>query len=101
LQTEYHTTKILQTETDCKQFDETVEHIISACQILGEEQYIKRHDRVCAELSFTICKEIGIKLDNVHRNDHVLKSVETSHEGEVTVLWNEQVRTDRTITNNK
>jgi len=35
LQTNYHSTKILQTETDskcrfCKQFDETVEHIISA-----------------------------------------------------------------------
>ena len=33
LQTKYHATKILQTETDskyrmCKQFDETVEHII-------------------------------------------------------------------------
>jgi hypothetical protein len=32
LQTKYHTTKILQTETDskcrlCQQFDETVEHI--------------------------------------------------------------------------
>jgi hypothetical protein len=35
LQTEYYATKILNTETDskcrlCKQFDETIEHIISA-----------------------------------------------------------------------
>jgi len=42
LQTKYHVTNILQTETDsnctvCKQFDETVEHIISACPILAKE----------------------------------------------------------------
>jgi hypothetical protein len=33
--TKCHTTKILQTETanaDCQHFDETVEHIILACQ---------------------------------------------------------------------
>jgi len=35
---------------DCKQFDETVDQIISACPILGKEQYIERHDTVCAEL---------------------------------------------------
>ena len=39
LQTKYPATKILQTERDnkcrlCKQFDETVEHIISACPVL-------------------------------------------------------------------
>ena len=31
---------------DCKQFDVTVAHIISACPVLATEQYIKRHDRV-------------------------------------------------------
>jgi hypothetical protein len=34
-------------------------------------------------------------------NDHVPKSVETSHTGKVTILWNQQVRTDRTIPNDK
>jgi hypothetical protein len=46
LQTKYHATKILQTETDskcrlCHQFEETVDHIISACSILAKEQYTK------------------------------------------------------------
>ena len=62
LQAKYHVTKILQTATDnncrlCKQFDETVEHIISACPILTQEQYIKRHDRVCAELHLTYARK--------------------------------------------
>jgi hypothetical protein len=71
LQTKYYATKILNTETDTKcrlyqQFDETMEHIISACPILAKEQYIKRHDRVCAQLDFNICEETGIKLDKKH-----------------------------------
>ena len=62
LQTKYHATKILQTETDskcrlCKQFDEMVEHVISACPILAKEQYITRHDRVCAQLHFQHMQE--------------------------------------------
>jgi hypothetical protein len=59
LQTKYHATKILQTETDSKcrlrqQFDETVEHI-SACPIWAKEEYIKIHDRMCTQLPFNIC----------------------------------------------
>ena len=57
--------------------------------------------RVWAKQHFNICKEIGIKLDNKHWYDHAPKSVETSYEGKVTILWNQQVRTDRTIPNNK
>ena len=36
-----------------------------------------------------------------HRYEHVPKSVETSHGGKVTILWNQHVQTDRTIPNNK
>jgi hypothetical protein len=43
----------------CQQFDETAEHIISACLIVAKEQHIKRHDSVCAQLHFNISKEIG------------------------------------------
>jgi len=78
LQTKYYATKILNTETDskcrlCQQFDETIDHTISACLILVKEQYIKRHDRVCAQLYFNICKETGVQLEkstgmNMHQN---------------------------------
>ena len=58
-QTKYHVTKILQTETDSKyrlgkQFYETVEHVISACQILTKEQYIEGHDRTFAQIYFNL-----------------------------------------------
>jgi len=68
IQTKYYVTKILNTETDskcklCQKFDETVDHIISACPILAKEEYIKSHDRVSAQLHFNICKETGVQLD--------------------------------------
>jgi len=77
--TKYHATEILYTETDCKcrlceEFDETVEHIISASPILTKEQYIKRRDRVCVQIYFNIRKEIGVKLDNKYWYNHVSKS---------------------------
>jgi len=40
-------------------------------------------------------------LDQKHWYEHVPKSVETSQGGKVTVLWNQQLQTDRTIPNNK
>jgi hypothetical protein len=40
-------------------------------------------------------------LDQKHWYEHVPKSVEASQGGNVTILWNQQVQTDRTILNNK
>jgi flagellar biosynthesis chaperone FliJ len=91
LQTKYYATKILNTETDskcrlCQQFDETIEHIISARPILAKEQYIKRHDKACAQLHFNICKETRVKLDKKHLYEHVSKSIEINEGGKVTIL---------------
>ena len=96
----------IQTETDskcrlCEHFNETVDHIISTCPIISQEHYIKRHDRVCAQLHLNMFNEIGVKLDNEHWYDHVPKSIQTIREGKVTIVWNHQVRTDRIIPNNK
>jgi len=96
----------LNTETDskcslCQRFDETVDHVISVCPIVAKEQYIKRHDRVCAQIHFNICKGTGAQLYRKHWYEHVPKSVETSERVKVNILWNQQVQTDRTSPNNK
>ena len=44
---------------------------------------------------------IIIIMGTKHRYEHVPKSVETTQGGKVTILWNQQVRTDRTILTNK
>jgi hypothetical protein len=67
-QTKCHTIKLLHAETDsiCRlyqQLDEPIEHIISTCPILAKGQYIKGHDKVCAQVYFNMCKATGVKLD--------------------------------------
>ena len=72
LQTKYYVTEILNTEKDskcrfCQQFDETIDHIISACPILAKEQYIK--DTIECVHNYTstyVCKETGVQLDKKH-----------------------------------
>ena len=96
LNTKYCATKILKTETDskcrlCQKFDETIDHIIPACPILAKEQYVKRHDKVSAQIHFNICKETGVQMDKKHWYEHVPKSVETDQGSKVTILWNQQV----------
>jgi len=85
----------------CQQFDETIDHIISACPILAKEKFIKRNDSVCAQLHFNICKETWVQLDKKHWYEHVPKLEETSQGGNVTILWNKHIQTARTIPNNK
>jgi len=96
----------LNTETNsncrlCQQFDETIDHIISACAILAKERYIKRHDRVCAQLHFNICEETGVQLDKKHWYEHAPKSIEAGQGGKIAILWNQQIQTDRNIPNHK
>jgi len=48
-----------------------------------------------------IIKETVVHLDKKHWYERVLKSIETSQGGKVTILWDQQVQTDRTIPSNK
>ena len=49
----------------------------------------------------TTCNETGVQLDKNHWYEHIPKYVEKGQGGKVTILWNQQVQTDRTIPNNK
>jgi hypothetical protein len=46
-------------------------------------------------------KERYVQLDKKHWYEHVPKSVVTAQGGKVTILWNQQVQTDRAIPSNK
>jgi hypothetical protein len=48
---------------------------------MAKEHYIKRHDRVCAQLHFNICKETVWKAGREHWYEHIPKFAETSPEG--------------------
>ena len=52
---------------------------------MNKEQYVKRYDRVCVKIHFTMHKEIGVKLDKESCYEHTPKFVEISHESKVTM----------------
>ena len=47
----------------CHTQPETVEHLISGCQTLAEDQYCNRHNQVAAQLHLDICRHYGIKVE--------------------------------------
>ena len=68
LNTRYNSKHIIkQGTTDrcgmCHTQPETVEHIISGCQTLAEDQYLNGHNQVTAQLHLDICKHYGIKVE--------------------------------------
>jgi hypothetical protein len=79
-----------QTCSECiirQKYGEKIDHIVSAYPILAEEQYLKRHDRLCDELHFNICKGNGVNLENELWYEHVPILVDTCYGGRETVLW--------------
>jgi len=89
--------KILKQEIDsqcqlCKQHEETIDHLTSGCLILAKNEYLMRHDKVSKHLHFSIYKTVGIETTDKWYT-HMPKPV--CEEGDVTVLWNQLVHTDR------
>jgi hypothetical protein len=57
-----------------------------------------RHDKVCSDLHYSICKALGIETTDKWYT-HIPKAM--YEKGDVTVLWNQAVHTDRKVTANR
>jgi len=103
ISTNYFQNKILKKEIGskcrlCKQHEETIDHLTSGCPISEKNEYLMRHDKVCTHLHFSICKALGIETTDKWYT-HMSKPV--SEEGDIAVLWNQAVHTDREFTANR
>ena len=95
--------KILKEEIESKcqlfkQHEETIDHLTSGCLILAKNKYLMRHDKVCTHLHFSRCKALGTETTDKWYT-HIPKPV--CEEGDVTMLWNQAVHTDREVTANR
>ena len=57
---------------------ETIDHLTSGCPILAKNEYVMRHDKVCAHLRYLMCRALGIKMTNgmhIHPNQFVNKKM--------------------------
>ena len=65
---------------------------------MAKNEYLMRHDKVCTHLHYSICKALGIETTDKWYT-HMPKPV--CEEGDVTMLWNQAVHTDREVTANR
>ena len=50
--------------TMCSQHEETVDHIVSGCEVLAKTEFISRHDKAAACLHWNICQDHDIEVIN-------------------------------------
>ena len=43
------------------ELEENIEHLTSGCPILAKNEYLVRHDKVCTDLQYSVCKALGIE----------------------------------------
>ena len=83
----------------CHNQAETLDHIISGCQILAADKYLNRQNKVAAQLHLDICKHYVIKVNAQHWYQHNPEQVVENKKA--TILWDYQVKIDRHIPRNK
>jgi len=103
ISTNYFKNKILKEEIEskcrlCKKHEETIDHLTSGCPILAKNEYLIRYDKICTHFHYSICKALGTETTDKWYT-HMPKPV--YEEGDVTVLWNQTVHTDRKRTGNR
>ena len=78
----------------CEQKIETINHIISECPALAQNEYKKRHDTVAKALHWQICKEYNMPYSE-RWYEHIPEKVVENDRAKI--LWDYDVRTDHRI----
>ena len=78
----------------CNVKEETINHIVSECSALAQNQYKKRHDSVARTIHWSLCRKY--KLDSSSKwYEHHPEAVRENEQAKL--LWDFSVRTDRVI----
>ena len=78
----------------CKQGNETISHIVSACPKLAQKEYKRRRDNVARAIHWDLSGKCGFER-NERWYDHVPESV--LENDDYKLLWDFSVRTDHEI----
>lgn len=79
----------------CGEKVESVTHIVSACKTLAQKEYKRRHDKVCQNLHWLLCKKYEYDVTDrwyEHTPEKVLDEA-----GKPKILWDFDFQTDRII----
>ena len=63
---------------------ENLLHIVSGCSMLAQKEYKRRHDKVCLNIHWVLCKMYGVKVCESWFEDEVEFFIENDI---VKILW--------------
>ena len=78
----------------CNVKDETINHIVSECSALAQNQYKKRHDAVAKTLHWSLCRKFKIECSSNWYEHQPIAVIENE---QAKLLWDFSIRTDRVI----
>ena len=73
---------------------ETATHIVSACSVLAQREYKRRHDKVCANLHWNLCRKFDVDVTEKWYQHQPERVVENE---KVKILWDFMIQCDREI----
>ena len=76
----------------CLQDEETVDHIVSGCEVLAKTEYISRHDKSAAYLHWKICQDHDSEVIEKWY-EHKPESVTHNKDSKITIMWDLPDRT--------
>ena len=78
----------------CGSAVESVTHIISQCSVLAQKEYKRRHDKVCQNIHWALCKKFGFDHAECWYNHVPVAILENEN---VKLLWDFSIQVDRKI----
>lgn len=78
----------------CGSKEETVDHLVSSCSKIAQTDYKSRHDKVAANLHWSLCKQFGFQRAEKWWEHRAEKALENE---EYKLLWDYDIQVDRTI----
>ena len=78
----------------CGTHVENVLDIVSGCSMLAQKEYKRRHDKVCLNIHWALCKKYGVKVCKRWYKHKVESVIENDI---VKILWDVSIQMDRKI----
>ena len=82
----------------CHQTAETLDHLLSSCEVLAKTEYIVRHNTVAKYIHWCICRASGFDCSSVWWNHQPLSVLDSE---QYMIMWDKAILTDLTVAANR
>jgi hypothetical protein len=81
----------------CKEREETVDHLVSACSKIAQTEYKARHNKVATMLHWSLCQKYNLPAADKWWEHKVEKVVQND---DAKILWDFSIQTDKHLAHN-